>query len=71
MLAFEFDKRPFINNKRYEHAPHLHVPSHGEKVWPCSADRYERGKAPASAYRTIAYSTRKKTNICTVQYVPN
>ena len=28
---------PFIN-KRYEHAPHLHVPSHGEKVWPCSAD---------------------------------
>ena len=40
-VGHEFDKQkeaPFIN-KRYEHAPHLHVPSHGEKVWPlCSAD---------------------------------
>ena len=38
---------PFIN-KRYEHAPHLHVPSHGEKVWPCSADSGQH------TYHTIA-----------------
>ncbi len=38
---------PFIN-KRYEHAPHLHVRSHGEKVWPCSADSGQH------TYHTIA-----------------
>ena len=49
-VGHEFDKQkeaPFIN-KRYEHAPHLHVPSHGEKVWPCSADSGQH------TYHTIA-----------------
>ena len=51
-VGHEFDKQkeaPFIN-KRYEHAPHLHVPSHGEKVWPRSSS----ADSGQHTYHTIA-----------------